>query len=220
MDCAPVALSRDLPEGRVMRAQVNGCDIVVWRSHEGALAAWRNRCPHRGMRLSYGFVRGDVLLCPYHGWQFENATGRCRHIPARPDAAPPVAACATAYAITESQGLIWVAVKGAARPVDTGAARLPLRSLTFDCSTSALQTAFSTMSGADFTPVPQCSETLLAFTFNGLPAALALQPLCGKRTNVHALVGAGATAAQAVLLSRWLERLRQMAEAPAEGWAP
>ena len=62
-----VGLSKDLPNGRVMRAIVGEQDLVVWRSKSGVLSAWDNRCPHRGMRLSHGFVRGEALACVYHG---------------------------------------------------------------------------------------------------------------------------------------------------------
>ena len=52
MSARPVGLSRDLPAARVMRAMVDDQDLVVWRSAGGRLAAWDNRCPHRGMALS------------------------------------------------------------------------------------------------------------------------------------------------------------------------
>ncbi|MGB1508948.1 MAG: Rieske (2Fe-2S) protein, partial [Paracoccaceae bacterium] len=58
MNCIGVGFSDTLSNARVMRAFVNGKDVVVWRSTSGKLSAWENRCPHRGMRLSHGFVRG------------------------------------------------------------------------------------------------------------------------------------------------------------------
>jgi len=67
-----------------MRAKTGREDLVVWRSASGVLSAWENRCPHRGMRLSHGFVRGESLACAYHGWHFE-CSGRCHYIPAHPD---------------------------------------------------------------------------------------------------------------------------------------
>ena len=50
---------------------VNGEDIVIWRSVSGEARAWENRCIHRGMRLSFGQVRGEQLSCRYHGWLFD-----------------------------------------------------------------------------------------------------------------------------------------------------
>ena len=70
MTSQPVGLSEDLAPTQVMRATVAQHDIAVWRSVSGVISAWHNRCPHRGMRLSHGFVRGESLACAYHGWHF------------------------------------------------------------------------------------------------------------------------------------------------------
>ena len=115
----PVGLSRDLPPKRVMRANVDGHDMVVWRAADGTIAAWDNRCPHRGMALSHGFVRGTSLACLYHGWHF-SATGQCNHIPAHPDLEPPETIRTSAYSVVEESGIIWVSAdaKAVADPFD------------------------------------------------------------------------------------------------------
>lgn len=59
------------------------------------------------MRLSFGAVRGESLLCPYHGWTF-NTAGQCFHMPAHPDTQPPKAACAQRFKVTESSGYVWI----------------------------------------------------------------------------------------------------------------
>lgn len=33
-------------------------------------------CPHAGGPLAQGMVRGEVVTCPWHGWQFNVATGQ------------------------------------------------------------------------------------------------------------------------------------------------
>lgn len=106
----PVALSVDLPEAGVMRAVIacaQPLDLVVWRSRSGQVSAFDNRCPHRGMRLSFGFVRGERLSCIYHGWQY-GEDGGCRHIPAHPDMTPPTSICANTYACQDHDGVVWV----------------------------------------------------------------------------------------------------------------
>lgn len=58
----------------------------------GRLYALRNRCPHQGAPLCLGKVKGtnlpgkpyeyvygredEIIQCPWHGWEFEIATGR------------------------------------------------------------------------------------------------------------------------------------------------
>ena len=56
--------SQGLPIGSVMPATILGKELVVWRDSGGAVHAWDNRCVHRGMRLSLGFVDGDMLALP------------------------------------------------------------------------------------------------------------------------------------------------------------
>lgn len=103
----PVARSSDVnPIASVRLLQE---DLVVWRSG-GQLSAWRDLCVHRGTKLSLGSVRGNTLVCAYHGWAYEPG-GRCVHIPAHPEQAIPPRACATTYPCCEQQGLVWVALK-------------------------------------------------------------------------------------------------------------
>ncbi len=59
---------------------------------DGALYALRNRCPHQGAPLCLGLIGGttvankpfereysrdkQIIKCPWHGWEFDIATGR------------------------------------------------------------------------------------------------------------------------------------------------
>lgn len=53
-----------------------GMDLVLWRRPDGRVVAQRDRCPHKGARLSDGRVVGDEIRCPYHGFRFD-AAGTC-----------------------------------------------------------------------------------------------------------------------------------------------
>ena len=113
----PVLASSDLEPGAVLPVTVDSVRVAVWRSVAGDVSAWGDRCPHRGMRLSFGAVRGETLLCPYHGWTFDK-TAQCTHMPAHPEIAPSKAACAHAFAVAERGAYIWVNLAGStvARP--------------------------------------------------------------------------------------------------------
>lgn len=137
MTTRPVALSRDLLPGRVQRAIAGDHDIALWRSASGRPAAWANRCPHRGMRLSHGFVRGETLACIYHGWQY-GSEGTCTRMPAHPGLEPPATIRAAAFDLAEMGGVIWVATEGYARPPEMPEGLQPLRSLTFRCDLATL----------------------------------------------------------------------------------
>jgi phenylpropionate dioxygenase-like ring-hydroxylating dioxygenase large terminal subunit len=63
----PVSLSGGVEPGARTGTSVGGQPIVVWRGADGLVRAWADQCPHRGMRLSFGFVRENRLTCIYHG---------------------------------------------------------------------------------------------------------------------------------------------------------
>eukprot|EP01035_Chromulina_nebulosa_P001961 gene1961-biopygen1701 len=88
------------------RGVVDGTEIVVWRDNKGAAHVWEDRCPHRGMRMSFGFVRGDHIACLYHGWEYDTA-GQCRYIPAHPELEVPATIKVQTYAMEERDGIIW-----------------------------------------------------------------------------------------------------------------
>ncbi len=240
----PVALADGLGPGGVLRAAVDGQDMVVWRGRSGSLHAWDNRCPHRGMRLSFGFVRGDRLACLYHGWQF-GTDARCRYIPAHPDLEPPESITTTAFAIAERDGLIWVSTAPpSADDVDAFCAQAAVtegeptavRSLPIDVPIARLRDA---LDGAAFpidTGLEPChgdfsadrsSDRLIVLKGDaeGRQRTLlaALQPLGGDRTRLHLATLPAADPALLRLLSRWTERLRWFLENPkseTRSWSP
>ena len=61
-----------------------GEDLVIWRKQNGDIVAQSDLCVHRGALLSGGELIDDCLVCPYHGWEF-NDQGKCQKIPANLD---------------------------------------------------------------------------------------------------------------------------------------
>jgi phenylpropionate dioxygenase-like ring-hydroxylating dioxygenase large terminal subunit len=106
-DWHPVALASAIPAGSVVAATLLDVEIALWRSSDGMLHAWEDRCPHRGTRFSIGKVRDDELECAYHAWRFA-ASGQCVAIPALPALKPSTSVCARAFGVTERYGLVWV----------------------------------------------------------------------------------------------------------------
>jgi len=45
-------------------------DLVVYKGEDGTFGCVAERCTHRGCSLYYGFIEGDAIRCPYHGWKF------------------------------------------------------------------------------------------------------------------------------------------------------
>lgn len=145
MSTEPIGLVRDLAPQGVMRAQIGQSDLAIWRSASGVVSAWENRCPHRGMRLSHGFVRGESLACAYHGWHYDCA-GACHYIPAHPELQPPKTIMPTIFSVIEQAGLVWVNTVGNASPESIPKNTISVRSITLNCELDAAINAFSTVS--------------------------------------------------------------------------
>jgi nitrite reductase/ring-hydroxylating ferredoxin subunit len=206
----PVSLSGGVEPGARTGTSVSGLPVVVWRGQDGTARAWEDRCPHRGMRLSFGFVRDNSLTCSYHGWSFgpadgdAAAAGRCRAVPAHPGTAPPVQAAVAAWPAAEALGMIWVgAGPGDTQPPqDTGrdpAAVHPVRSVTVPAPAAALRAAL------EATPPPGTETAEAAadgvITFKG-PAGLviaAIQDRGDGTSSAHIVTTEAGTAPRKAL---------------------
>ncbi|TES77911.1 aromatic ring-hydroxylating dioxygenase subunit alpha [Burkholderia cepacia] len=101
-------VKRDKPFG----TRVLGLGIVLFRAAGGEIVALVDQCVHRGTRLSAGKVVDDCLVCPYHGWHYDQH-GSVIRIPSidGASAAPP----GTTYPYRQRRlpvltrhGLVWV----------------------------------------------------------------------------------------------------------------
>lgn len=63
---------------------VAGRELVVWRA-AGALRIAPNECPHMGAPLCEGQVRGERLVCPWHGLELGSRHGTWEPLPVHED---------------------------------------------------------------------------------------------------------------------------------------
>ena len=101
----PVATSVEAID-RPMPATLLDTRLVVYRTSSGVSVAV-DACPHRGAQLSRGAIRGDSLVCPYHGLTYDSS-GRCIFIPAegRREGIPDRLSLRILRA-TERYGIVW-----------------------------------------------------------------------------------------------------------------
>jgi len=68
------------PPGAGLLLESGALRIAVFRT-AGGWFALDDLCPHRTGPLSEGTLdvtaRGTLVTCPFHGWQFDLATGAC-----------------------------------------------------------------------------------------------------------------------------------------------
>ena len=65
----------DLPPGTVAEVLVAG-EIVALVNSGGVISALDGLCAHQGGPLGKGSLCDGVLTCPWHGWQYDPASGR------------------------------------------------------------------------------------------------------------------------------------------------
>ncbi len=71
-----VAAEAEIPNGQRKIVQVDSLSIGVFH-HDGQWYAVRNSCIHRGGPVATGKLEGDILTCPWHGFQFNLRTAEC-----------------------------------------------------------------------------------------------------------------------------------------------
>ena len=76
--------------------------IVLFLTAQQKVGALDDRCCHRGMRLSRGWVEGERLVCPYHGWSYD-CTGK-----ANSPATPKLTGNTPSFDVIERYGAFWI----------------------------------------------------------------------------------------------------------------
>lgn len=100
--------SREVKRGKPIGVTRMGEKLVAWRDRQGRVAVMHDLCPHRGVALSVGEVKGDCIMCPFHGFEYD-ASGRCTVIPANSRSSPaPKAFQVQAYPSHEAHGFIFI----------------------------------------------------------------------------------------------------------------
>ena len=111
-----VAAVRDIPPGERRLVEVRGRPIVIFNL-DGEFFGLLDRCPHQGGSLCGGMLigltqssqpgeytysrPGEVLRCPWHGWEFDVRTGQSYCEPERTQAKSYGVAVAAGKAVVE-----------------------------------------------------------------------------------------------------------------------
>lgn len=72
-----VAGKGDVANGKMRSVYVSaaGANVVVV-GIDGKYFAFRDECPHMGVRLSNGSLEGSIITCPEHSAKFDVTTGK------------------------------------------------------------------------------------------------------------------------------------------------
>jgi nitrite reductase/ring-hydroxylating ferredoxin subunit len=69
-----VATVGEIAPGKGKQVTVNGRKVAVYNA-DGTYYAIEDTCTHRGAPLSEGECEGTIVICPWHGAQFDMTTG-------------------------------------------------------------------------------------------------------------------------------------------------
>lgn len=70
----PAVHLSELPEGSMQKWG----ELVLF-NHKGEVRALSGVCPHLNGPLAQGNFVDGVVVCPWHAWEFDTATGVCTH---------------------------------------------------------------------------------------------------------------------------------------------
>ncbi len=66
--------------GELKRFVRDGVALCV-ANIDGELRAIQDECPHKGVSLSEGWLKGKRIVCPKHEWRFRTKDGACKAHP-------------------------------------------------------------------------------------------------------------------------------------------
>ncbi len=75
------AKTAEIPSGTIREFQVDGRAIAL-ANVGGKFYAINNTCLHRGGPIGQGPLQGNVVTCPWHGWQYDVISGKVNQNPA------------------------------------------------------------------------------------------------------------------------------------------
>jgi phenylpropionate dioxygenase-like ring-hydroxylating dioxygenase large terminal subunit len=95
-------------KNKIVKKRIFGEDIILFRNQNGDIAALEDRCCHRNVNLSLGYLNSNTIVCGYHGWEYDK-NGSCVKIPSQlpGDKIPPTAKIKN-YPVKDFNKWVWV----------------------------------------------------------------------------------------------------------------
>src|SRR5690606_17616163 len=104
----PVGFSAEFETKELKGLKIANKPVVVWRTEEGEVVAFDDRCCHKRFPISQSkMLDSGNVECAYHGLQYDK-TGKCVEIPSQPGRPIPERARLQPIPIVEQDGLVWL----------------------------------------------------------------------------------------------------------------
>lgn len=101
-------LEDELEKQNPLKKKIVGQELVIFKTESGKIGVTEDRCCHRNVNLSLGYIDGETIKCGYHGWAY-NTEGACTCIPSLPpDQKVPRTVKVEAFPVERRHKAIWV----------------------------------------------------------------------------------------------------------------
>ncbi len=99
------AWPNEVTTDNILSRTICGKPMIIYRSTDGRPAALEDRCCHREMPLSLGWLENGTVRCGYHGFRYDS-DGKCVEIPGQTTV--PARARVHSFPIVEKYNWVWV----------------------------------------------------------------------------------------------------------------
>ena len=101
-------LNEELDAKNPLPKKMLGRELVIFKTKTGEIGVTEDRCCHRNVNLSLGYVDGEQIKCSYHGWGYD-IEGKCVDIPSLPKDKPIPSVCKIQkYKVRTDYHAVWV----------------------------------------------------------------------------------------------------------------
>ncbi|MFC2093554.1 Rieske 2Fe-2S domain-containing protein [Bacteroidota bacterium] len=102
-----VCPSKEL-KNKIRTKKIFGEEIIIFRNPNKVITALEDRCCHRNVNLSLGYLNKERVICGYHGWEYDKS-GNCVKIPSQLESDKiPVTAKIKIYPVIEFNKWVWI----------------------------------------------------------------------------------------------------------------
>jgi nitrite reductase/ring-hydroxylating ferredoxin subunit len=77
MPLVTIADAAAIPVGHGRLVEHEGTTFAVFNAGSGRFYACGAVCPHEDGPLADGWLEGDAVVCPWHGFDYDASSGRC-----------------------------------------------------------------------------------------------------------------------------------------------
>jgi phenylpropionate dioxygenase-like ring-hydroxylating dioxygenase large terminal subunit len=67
----PIGYSKDVKSHQIKKVVIDGEPFAVYKSVNGTQIIY-DKCPHQGASFAKGYIKDSSVVCPYHGFTFDN----------------------------------------------------------------------------------------------------------------------------------------------------